>query len=48
MVASLVRMRRVPLVMHYRGSLPDVMNRLSLLSRLGLLRLMDRRVSTSQ
>ena len=40
MVASLVRMRRVPLVMHYRGSLPDVMNRLSLLSRLALRGLM--------
>ncbi len=40
MVAILVRMRRVPLVMHYRGSLPDVMNRLSLLSRLALRGLM--------
>ena len=41
-VAILVRMRRVPLVVHYRGSLPDVINRLSPRSRLtlrGLMRL---------
>ena len=41
-VAILVRMRRVPLVVHYHGSLPDVINRLSPRSRLtlrGLMRL---------
>jgi glycosyltransferase involved in cell wall biosynthesis len=39
-VASLVRMCRVPLVVHYRGSLPDVMDRLSPRSRLALRGLM--------
>ncbi len=40
LVASLVRVCRLPLVVHYHGSLPDLMNRLSPRSRLGLRGLM--------